>query len=207
MRRGRCAVWSTTKLSQNPFSWTKPRAQRTTRHNGDGAVSPVGHQRLDDLTMREVGDVAARRSRSTVPATSSRRSNPAATGRAPRRFSTTEVTTHSTRGRTVRSRGDREDFVTPGQHDRPGPDTARQQLHPTQPPAKYGASHRAIIATTAAATTGFSAPPHRARTKDQERLLRHRVPSRHRAPVLQGQPNHRGRALAAGTAPTGRYRR
>jgi hypothetical protein len=66
-------------------------------HQRRGRRQPVGHQRLDHLTVRHSALAPPGHTSSTIPATSSRRRNSAATGRAPRRFSTTDVTATSRR--------------------------------------------------------------------------------------------------------------
>lgn len=99
-------------------STAQVRARSPTRTNCTGEDN-----RLATSTSTTCPCVRSARSRighnaSTVPATSSRRGNPAATGRAPRRLVTTEVTTVRRRGCSNRGRVDPETFDKPEQRGR-----------------------------------------------------------------------------------------
>jgi hypothetical protein len=122
-----------------------------------------------------------------VPAASSRRRNSAATGRAPRRPSTTEVTTQFMRGRPVRGRGTGKTSSHPVNTTTPGPDTARKQLHPTRPPAKYGAGSRsATMARALRSVAGRAAVMSRGRAAGAWADC-------HQCPCMAGQEGPPGR--------------
>lgn len=109
-----CTSRDTHRPPPRPLTASHEYAPSPTQNSGAGAVSRFATSTSITWPCVRSARESGGRSPSTIPATSSRRRNSAATGRAPRRLVTTDSITTSTRGRSVRGLGDQEVIDTPG---------------------------------------------------------------------------------------------